>query len=179
MEAIDKVRDTSTSHERCSIIEVMGRNAGYIALWCGIASGAEDVLLPEKYDYDEQTIINHIIETRKKGKKHHIIINAEGIGHSQAMAKRIEAATGIGTRATILGHMQRGGSPSCKDRMYATIMGAYAVDLLISGKTKRVVAYKNGQFVDFDINEALAMKKSLSEYEVELAKTLSYNYVMK
>ena len=95
------------------------------------------------------------------------------------MAKRIEAATGIGTRATILGHMQRGGSPSCKDRMYATIMGAYAVDLLISGKTKRVVAYKNGQFVDFDINEALAMKKSLSEYEVELAKTLSYNYVMK
>ena len=179
MEAIDKVRDTSTSHERCSIIEVMGRNAGYIALWCGIASGAEDVLLPEKYDYDEQTIINHIIETRKKGKKHNIIINAEGIGHSQAMAKRIEAATGIGTRATILGHMQRGGSPSCKDRMYATIMGAYAVDLLISGKTKRVVAYKNGQFVDFDINEALAMKKSLSEYEVELAKTLSYNYVMK
>ena len=179
MEAIDKVRDTSTSHERCSIIEVMGRNAGYIALWCGIASGAEDVLLPEKYDYDEQTIINHIIETRKKGKKHHIIINAEGIGHSQAMAKRIEAATGIGTRDTILGHMQRGGSPSCKDRMYATIMGAYAVDLLISGKTKRVVAYKNGQFVDFDINEALAMKKSLSEYEVELAKTLSYNYVMK
>lgn len=179
MEAIDKVRDTSTSHERCSIIEVMGRNAGYIALWCGIASGAEDVLLPEKYDYDEQTIINHIIETRKKGKKHHIIINAEGIGHSQAMAKRIEAATGIGTRATILGHMQRGGSPSCKDRMYATIMGAYAVDLLLAGKTKRVVAYKNGQFVDFDINEALAMKKSLSEYEVELAKTLSYNYVMK
>lgn len=179
MEAIDKVRDTSTSHERCSIIEVMGRGAGYIALWCGIANGAEDILLPEKYNYDEQMIVNHIIENRKRGKKHHIIINAEGIGHSQAMAKRIEAATGIGTRATILGHMQRGGSPSCKDRMYATIMGAYAVDLLISGKTKRVVAYKNGQFVDFDINEALAMKKSLSEYEVELAKTLSYNYVMK
>ena len=179
MEAIDKVRDTSTSHERVSIIEVMGRNAGYIALWCGIASGAEDVLLPEKYDYDEQQIINHIIETRKKGKKHHIIINAEGIGHSQAMAKRIEAATGIGTRATILGHMQRGGSPTCKDRMYATIMGAYAVDLLLQGKTKRVDAYKNGEFVDFDINEALSMKKSLSEYEVELAKSLSYNYVMR
>lgn len=179
MEAIDKVRDTSTSHERVSIVEVMGRNAGYIALWCGIASGAEDVLLPEKYDYDEQTIINHIIETRKKGKKHHIIINAEGIGHSQAMAKRIEAATGIGTRATILGHMQRGGSPTAKDRMYATIMGAYAVDLLLAGKNKRVVAYKNGEFVDYDINEALAMTKTLSEYEVELAKTLSYNYVLK
>ena len=179
MDAIDKVRDTSTSHERVSIVEVMGRNAGYIALWCGIASGAEDVLLPEKYDYDEQTIINHIIETRKKGKKHHIIINAEGIGHSQAMAKRIEAATGIGTRATILGHMQRGGSPTAKDRMYATIMGAYAVDLLLAGKNKRVVAYKNGEFVDYDINEALAMTKTLSEYEVELAKTLSYNYVLK
>ena len=93
-----KVRDTSTSHERCSIIEVMGRNAGYIALWCGIANGAEDILLPEKYDYDEQKIINNIIENRKKGKKHHIIINAEGIGHSEAMAKRIEAATGIETR---------------------------------------------------------------------------------
>ena len=108
MEAIDKVRDTSTSHERCSIIEVMGRNAGYIALWCGIANGAEDILLPEKYDYDEEKIINNIIENRKRGKKHHIIINAEGIGHSTSMAKRIEAATGIGTRATILGHMQRG-----------------------------------------------------------------------
>ncbi len=86
MEAIDKVRDTSTSHERCSIIEVMGRNAGYIALWCGIANGAEDILLPEKYDYDEQKIINNIIENRKRGKKHHIIINAEGIGHSTSMA---------------------------------------------------------------------------------------------
>ena len=179
MEAIDKIRDTSTSHERVSIVEVMGRNAGYIALWCGIASGAEDVLLPEKYDFDEQQIINHIIETRKKGKKHHIIINAEGIGHSQAMAKRIEAATGIGTRATILGHMQRGGAPSCKDRMYATIMGAYAVDLLDQCKNKRVVAHRGGQFVYVDINEALAMTKTLSEYEVELAKTLSYNYVLK
>ena len=98
MEAIDKVRDTSTSHERCSIIEVMGRNAGYLAMWCGIANGAEDVLIPEKYDYDEQKLINNIIASRKAGKKHHIIINAEGIGHSEAMAKRIEAATGIETR---------------------------------------------------------------------------------
>lgn len=176
MEAIDKVRDTSTSHERCSIIEVMGRNAGYIALWCGIANGAEDILLPEKYDYDEQKIIDNIIENRKKGKKHHIIINAEGIGHSGSMAKRIEAATGIETRATILGHMQRGGSPSCKDRVYASIMGAYAVDLLIQGKTKRVVGYKNGEYVDFDINEALEMKKSISEYQYDIARALSYNY---
>ena len=120
MEAIDKIRDTSTSHERCSIIEVMGRNAGYIALWCGIANGAEDILLPERYNNDEQTLINSIINNRKKGKRHHIIINAEGIGHSTSMARRIEAATGIETRATILGHMQRGGSPTCKDRMYAS-----------------------------------------------------------
>ena len=176
MDAIDKVRDTSTSHERCSIIEVMGRNAGYIALWCGIANGAEDILLPEKYDYDEQKIINNIIENRKRGKKHHIIINAEGIGHSSSMAKRIEAATGIETRATILGHMQRGGSPTCKDRVYASIMGAYAVDLLLEGKKKRVVGYKNGEYVDFDINEALAMHKDISEYQYEVAKSLSANY---
>ena len=176
MEAIDKVRDTSTSHERCSIIEVMGRNAGYIALWCGIANGAEDILLPENYDYDEQKIIENIIENRRKGKKHHIIINAEGIGHSTSMARRIEAATGIETRATILGHMQRGGSPTCKDRVYASIMGAYAVDLLLEGKTKRVVGYRNGEFVDFDINEALAMTKSIPEYQYEIARALSYNY---
>ena len=144
MEAIDKIRDTSTSHERCSIIEVMGRNAGYIALWCGIANGAEDILLPERYNNDEQTLINSIINNRKKGKRHHIIINAEGIGHSTSMARRIEAATGIETRATILGHMQRGGSPTCKDRMYASIMGAYAVDCLIAGKSKRVVAHSHG-----------------------------------
>ena len=176
MEAIDTVRDTSTSHERVSIIEVMGRNAGYIALWCGIANGAEDILLPEKYDYDEQKIINNIIENRKKGKKHHIIINAEGIGHSQAMAKRIEAATGIETRATILGHMQRGGSPTCKDRVYASTMGALAVDVLLEGKTKRVIGYKNGEYVDFDINEALAMQKSIPEYQYEISYSLSHNY---
>ena len=172
-EAIDKVRDTSTSHERCSIIEVMGRRAGYIALWCGIANGAEDILLPERYDNDEQTLINNIIRNRKRGKKHHIIVNAEGIGHSASMAKRIEAATGVETRATILGHMQRGGSPTCKDRMYASIMGAYAVDLLCAGKSKRVVAYAHGEYTDFDINEALAMKKDISEYQFNISKILS------
>ena len=173
MEAIDKVRDTSTSHERCSIIEVMGRNAGYLALWCGIANGAEDILLPERYDYDEQKLIDNIINNRKKGKKHHIIVTAEGIGHSASMAKRIEAATGVETRATILGHMQRGGSPTCRDRVYASMMGAYAVDLLCAGKSNRVVAYKNGAFVDYDIDEALAMKKDISAYEFEVSRTLS------
>ena len=150
MEAIDKVRDTSTSHERCSIIEVMGRHAGYIALWCGIANGAEDILLPERYDGNEQMLINRIIDNRKRGKRHHIIINAEGIGHSASMAKRIEAATGIETRATILGYMQRGGAPTCKDRVYASIMGAKAVD----------------------IQEALNMKKDIPEDQYEISKLL-------
>ena len=176
MEAIDKVRDTSTSHERCSIIEVMGRNAGYLAVWCGIANGAEDILIPEKYDYDEQKLIDNIVESRKKGKKHHIIVNAEGIGHSEAMAKRIEAATGIETRATILGHMQRGGSPTCKDRVYASMMGALAVDLLVAGKRSRVVGYRHGEFVDFDINEALAMQKNVDSYMWEVCNSLSHNY---
>ena len=172
MEAIDKVRDTSTSHERCSIIEVMGRNAGYIALWCGIANGAEDILLPERYDGNEQMLINRIIDNRKRGKRHHIIINAEGIGHSASMAKRIEAATGIETRATILGYMQRGGAPTCKDRVYASIMGAKAVELLEEGKTNRVVAYKHGEFLDFDIQEALNMKKDIPEDQYEISKLL-------
>jgi 6-phosphofructokinase 1 len=173
MQAIDKVRDTSSSHERCSIIEVMGRNAGYIALWCGIANGAEDILLPEKYDYDEQRIINNIVNNRKHGKTHHIIINAEGIGHSTSMARRIEAATGIETRATILGYMQRGGSPTCKDRFYASIMGAYAADILCAGKSNRVVGVKQGEIRDFDIEEALNMKKSINEYDYQVSRTLS------
>lgn len=173
MQAIDKVRDTSTSHERCSIIEVMGRHAGYIALWCGIANGAEDILLPEKYDGNEQVLINHIIENRKIGKKHHIIINAEGIGHSTSMARRIEAATGIETRATILGYMQRGGGPTCKDRVYASIMGAKAVELLANGASNRVIAYKNGEYTDFDIQEALAMQKDLPEDQYEISKLLT------
>ena len=173
MQAIDKVRDTSSSHERCSIIEVMGRNAGYIALWCGIANGAEDILLPEKYDYNEQRIIDNIISNRKHGKKHHIIINAEGIGHSTSMARRIEAATGIETRATILGYMQRGGSPTCKDRYYASIMGAYAADIIAAGKTNRVVGYRDGRFQDFDIEEALQMTKTIPEYQYEISQALS------
>ena len=173
MQAIDKIRDTASSHERCSIIEVMGRDAGYIALWCGLANGAEQVLIPEKYDYDEQKIVDNIIANRKRGKKHYIIINAEGIGHSTSMARRIEAATGMETRATILGHMQRGGSPTCKDRVYASTMGAIAVDLLCEGKSNRLVAYKGGKFVDFDIDEALAMTKDISDYQFNIGRNLS------
>ena len=172
MDAIDRVRDTSTSHERCSIIEVMGRIAGFIALWCGLANGAEDILLPERYDGNEQELISRIIENRKRGKKHHIIINAEVIGHSASMARRIEAATGIETRATILGYMQRGGAPTCKDRVYASIMGSKAVELLCAGKSNRVVAYKNGEYVDYDIQEALSMKKDIPEEQYKISKML-------
>lgn len=173
MQTIDKVRDTSTSHERCSIIEVMGRKAGYIALWCGIANGAEDILINERYDFDEQRIINSIIDKRKIGKKHYIIINAEGIGDSNGMAKRIEAATGMETRATIIGHAQRGGSPTVMDRVYASAMGAKAVDLLHSGASNRVVAYRDGKFVDYDIEEALAMTKDIDQYLYDMSIRLS------
>lgn len=176
MEAIDKIRDTSTSHERVSIIEVMGRGAGYIALWCGIATGAEDILIPERYDGNqpkvEQRLIDNILKNRAKGKVHHLVVNAEGIGHSYGMAKRIEAATGIETRATILGYMQRGGNPTAKDRVYASMMGAYAVDLLVQGKSNRVVGYKHGEFCDFDIEEALSMHKDIPERDIEVATLL-------
>lgn len=174
MEAIDKVRDTSASHERCSIIEVMGRTAGHIALWCGISNGSEYVLVPERSDSQaEAEIIEKIRSKRRIGKKHHIIVNAEGIGHSHEMAKRIEEATGIETRATVLGHMQRGGNPTCRDRVYASAMGARAVDLLIEGKTNRVVAYRNGHYTDYDIDEALSMTKDIDKHLYSMTKRLS------
>lgn len=174
MEAIDKVRDTSASHERCSIIEVMGRTAGHIALWCGISNGSEYVLIPERVDEkDEKEIIEKILSKRRIGKKHHIIVNAEGVGDSHAMAERIEAATGIETRATVIGHIQRGGNPTCRDRVYASAMGARAVDLLLEGQTNRVVAYRDGKFCDFDIDEALGMSKDIDEHLFSMTKRLS------
>ncbi len=173
MEAIDKVRDTSTSHERCSIIEVMGRDAGYLALWCGIANGAERILMPEEHNFDLDAIIEDIQACRKRGKKNYIIINAEGIGDSVHMAERIEAATGMETRATIIGYMQRGGSPTVKDRVYASIMGAMAVDILLEGKRNRVIGYKDGKYVDYDIEEALSMKKEIPPYQFEVAHRLA------
>lgn len=172
MEAIDKIRDTSTSHERCSIVEVMGRDAGYLALWCGIANGAELILLPERHNFDEEAIIDDILENRRKGKKHFIIINAEGVGNSINLAKKIEDATDIETRATILGHLQRGGSPSVKDRVYASILGARAVELILENKLNRVVGFKQGEVIDFNIDDALKMNKKIPEYQLEIAKIL-------
>jgi 6-phosphofructokinase 1 len=172
MEAIDKIRDTSTSHERCSIVEVMGRDAGYIALWCGIVNGAEDIFLPEKENITEDELIRRILQNRQKGKKHNLIIVAEGVGGSAEMAKRIERITGIATRATILGHLQRGGSPTAVDRMHASMMGAYAVELLAEGKSNRVVAFRKGEYVDFDINEALAMEKDIDDFQIGVSRLL-------
>lgn len=172
MDAIDKIRDTSASHERCCIVEVMGRRAGYIALYSAIAAGAEEVLLPETYDYDEEIIISHILENRAKGKKLHMIINAEGVGDSLGMAERIQRRTGIDTRATLLGHIQRGGHPTCKDRVYASMMGAKAEELLRDGKSNRVVAYYHGEYKDFDIDEALAMQKHLPEDMLVISRKL-------
>ena len=172
MEAIDKVRDTSTSHERCSIIEVMGRGAGYIALWCGIANGAEEILLPERFDNDYDKLIEEIKKNREAGMTHQVVINAEGVGHSYELAQRIEEATGVETRATILGHLQRGGSPTARDRVYASVMGSYAVDIIDQGKKNRLVGYKDGHVYDIDIEEAFKMKKSIDDYEYQVASIL-------
>lgn len=174
MEAADKLRDTSGSHERCNIIEVMGRTAGHIALWCAIANGSEYVLLPETYNDGE---IDKLIEKVKSkhhiGKKHHIVVNAEGIGDSFEIAKKIEEATGIETRATVIGHIQRGGSPTCRDRVYASALGSRAVELLAQGQSSRVVAYRHGTFTDFSITEAMEMQKSIDPNLDKLIHKLS------
>ncbi|MGL4736064.1 MAG: 6-phosphofructokinase [Cellulosilyticaceae bacterium] len=173
MDAINKIRDTSTSHQRCSIVEVMGRHAGYIALWCAINSGAEMVLLPEKERPTDEEIVKNILANQERGKKHYLIVVAEGVGGSEQLAKKIEEVTGIETRATILGHLQRGGSPTAVDRMHASMMGAKAVDLLCEGKAKRVVSYVKGDYVDYDINEALKMTKDIDSYMYNLSEILS------
>jgi len=172
LDAIDRIRDTSSSHERCSIVEVMGRSAGYIAICCGISSGAEEVLLPETYDGNEQAIIDRVLESKRLGKRHHLIINAEGVGHSSSMAKRIEEATGVETRATILGYLQRGGSPTCRDRFMGALMGTKAIDLLLSGVQNRVISVIQGDLKDIDIEEALAMKKQIPADWERISKLL-------
>ena len=172
-DAVDKIRDTAQSHERCSIIEVMGRAAGYIALEAGIACGAEVILVPEKkWSFDED-VLRPILESKQRGKKHSIIIVAEGIGGVIEMAKEIEEKTGIESRATILGHVQRGGSPTVRDRVIASQMGGKAVELLIEGKQNRIVCMRDSKIVDVDIDEGLAMKKTLPQDLLDLVKKLS------
>ncbi len=165
MEMVDRLRDTAQSHERCTVVEVMGRRAGFLALHTGIAVGATAILVPEVPFDIEKDVINKMYETLKSGKKHFIIVVAEGVGHVDEMAKEIERITGIESRATVLGHVQRGGSPTVRDRVIASQMGHRAVELLSSGIGNRVVAYKSDKIVDYDINEALAMKKPF-EYDL-------------
>lgn len=173
IDAVDKLRDTSSSHERCSVIEVMGRNAGYIAVEAGIACGAEVVLVPEfEYDFDRD-VIGVIKKGLERGKKHCIVIVAEGIGGSVEMAAKIEAETGMESRATILGHIQRGGSPTVTDRVMASRMGAKAVELLLEGKENRVICVEGGKIIDRDIEEGLAMKKELPLELMGLVKKMS------
>lgn len=172
-DAVDKIRDTAFSHERCSVIEVMGRAAGYIAIQAGIACGADVILVPEsKWSFDED-VLRPILESKSRGKKHSIVVVAEGIGGVIEMAKEIEAKTGIESRATILGHVQRGGSPTVRDRVVASEMGGHAVELLIQGKENRIVCMKDHIITDVDIEEGLAMKKTLPEHLIRLARMLA------
>lgn len=172
-DAIDKIRDTAYSHERCSVLEVMGRKAGYIALNVAISGGAEAVVLPEKEFNIDQDIIKPIIEGRNRGKKHYLVVIAEGVGGAVEIGKYIEEKTDIKTRATILGHIQRGGSPTVYDRVMASRMGAHAVKLLKQGSKNRVISWVNGKITDYDIQEALQMQKSIDEDMVELNKILA------
>jgi 6-phosphofructokinase 1 len=173
LDAIDKIRDTSYSHERCSVLEVMGRKAGWIAINCGIAGGAEAIILPEKeFDIDKD-IIMPIVEGRNRGKKHYLVIVAEGVGGAVEIAEYIEAKTEITTRATILGYIQRGGTPTLTDRVMGSRFGAMAIQCLIEGKKNRIIAIKDNKLVDIDIIEALNMKKTIDNELITLSKILA------
>lgn len=173
MEMIDKIRDTAQSHDRCSVVEVMGRRCGDIALEVGIAIGASAILVPEvPYDL-KKDVIDVLLKNRETGKKHFIVVVAEGIGGIDGIVKEIEAQTGIETRGTVLGHVQRGGSPTLRDRVVASRMGYRAVELLEEGQSNRVVVMKDNHIVDYDISEALAMKKQFNTKLFNIAHEIS------
>ncbi|KAJ53193.1 6-phosphofructokinase 1 [Clostridium tetanomorphum] len=173
LDAINKLRDTSTSHERVSIVEVMGRNCGDIALYAGLAGGAESIIVPEK-GYDINELCRTILEGKLRGKRHNLVIVAEGVGGANEIASKVEEVTGIGARATILGHIQRGGSPTANDRILASRLGYRAVELLIEGKSSRVIGVQGGKVVDVDIDEALSMERKFDESLYNIATALSY-----
>lgn len=173
IQMVDRIRDTAQSHDRCSIVEVMGRRCGDIALQTGIATGATAILVPEIPYNIERDVIQRIINTQKTGKKHFIIVVAEGVGKVAELANYIENRLGIETRATILGHVQRGGSPTLRDRVVASEMGFRAVELLEKNLGNRVVAMKDGKIVDLDINEALDMQRVFDEDLYKIAMTIS------
>lgn len=173
MEMVDKLRDTSQSHDRCSVVEVMGRGAGHIAVNTGIACGATDIITKE-VPYDINKIAKVMLEKKSKGKQHFVVIVAEGIGHSQEIATMLQEKTHIETRATILGHVQRGGNPTLRDRVEATRMGYYAVELLEQGIGNRVVGIKDSKLVDYDIQEALQMSKPYDEKLHHIAEQIAF-----
>jgi 6-phosphofructokinase 1 len=173
LDSIDKIRDTSYSHERCSVLEVMGRNAGWIAVNCGIAGGAEAIILPEEEFNIDEDIILPIVQGRNRGKKHYLVIVAEGIGGAVDIAKYIEEKTQIVTRATILGYIQRGGTPTVCDRVMGSRMGAHAVNCLLEGKKNRIVALRDNKLVDIDLFEALSMSKTRDKELINLSKILA------
>ena len=172
VELVDKLRDTACSHDRCSVVEVMGHGAGDLALQCGLAVGATSVIVPEK-TYDPEAVITKIRETQKRGRNHFIIVVSEGLCDVRELAKQIEDATGIESRATILGHIQKGGSPTLRDRVVASKMGYAAVELLKNGIGNRVIALKNCEIVNYDIFEALNMPKTFDEETYLLANMIS------
>lgn len=173
LQMVDRIRDTAQSHDRCSIVEVMGRRCGDIALQTGIATGATAILVPEIPYNIERDVIQRIVNTQKTGKKHFIIVVAEGVGKVAELANYIENRLGIETRATILGHVQRGGSPTLRDRVVASEMGFRAVELLEKNLGNRVVAMKDGKIIDLDINEALDMQRVFDEDLYRIAMTIS------
>ena len=172
-DSIDKIKDTAYSHERCSVVEVMGRGAGYIALNCAIADGAEACILPEKKFNIDTDIIQPIIGCRNRGKHHYIVIIAEGVGGTMEIADQIKSITGISTTTTILGHLQRGGSPTVRDRVAASLMAVKATEVLQLGEKNKIIASKNDTYVALDIEEALEMKKEIDESMIETSKMLS------
>lgn len=173
IEAVDRLRDTMQSHERCSVVEVMGRNAGHLALYVGLASGATAVLVPEKpFDF-ERDVAERIRIARINGKTHFMIIVAEGAGSAMTIGDKIHEELGVDTRVTILGHIQRGGAPSARDRVTATSMGFHAVNILVKGSTNRVVCERAGKTSDIDITEALSMKKGLDEDEYSVLEAVT------
>jgi 6-phosphofructokinase 1 len=172
IDAIDKIRDTASSHERTFVIEVMGRNAGDIALWTGVAGGAETIVIPEE-NYDMNEIADRLKRGHERGKKHSIIIVAEGVCSGEEFSRQIKEATGFDTRVTVLGHVQRGGSPTAFDRVLASRLGARAVELLIDGKGGRAVGIEKNRLVDYDINEVFTKEHTVDLNLCQLSKELS------
>ncbi|MFH5835026.1 6-phosphofructokinase [Proteiniclasticum sp. C24MP] len=171
IDAINKIRDTSSSHQRVSVVEVMGRDCGDLALYAGLAGGATTILVPER-KYTDEEIIKTVMDGRRQKKHHNLVVIAEGVGNSHEIAKKIEDVSGIETRATVLGHIQRGGAPTAFDRILASKMGHRAVELLMEGKSGRVIGTVKGDIVDYDIHEALSVKRPFNEKLYQIAMDL-------